>query len=89
MNNKKTYSIGEASAITGISKRQLRNWEGKHIPEPLRITVGGRSHRRYTSTDIQMLKEIKEQMVNGLTLPAAAKIASRLIESKGVIKNDG
>lgn len=26
MRNNKTYSIGEASAMTGISQRQLRRW---------------------------------------------------------------
>ena len=30
----KTYSIGDASKITGISQRRLRSLEGKYIPEP-------------------------------------------------------
>ena len=33
-NFEKTYSIGDAARITGVSQRQLRAWEGKSIPEP-------------------------------------------------------
>ncbi|MBW2226930.1 MAG: MerR family transcriptional regulator, partial [Deltaproteobacteria bacterium] len=33
----KTFSIGDASRITGVSQRKLRSWEGKYIPEPERI----------------------------------------------------
>ncbi len=33
----KTFSIGDASRITSVSQRQLRAWEGKHIPHPERL----------------------------------------------------
>jgi len=31
-NSGKTYSIGDAEKMTGVSQRVLRAWEGKHIP---------------------------------------------------------
>ena len=77
MKYQKTYSIGEASTITGISKRQLRNWEGKYIPHQIRITVGDRHFRRYTSEDIRLIKKIKKNLDDGFTLSAAAKIAAK------------
>jgi DNA-binding transcriptional MerR regulator len=82
MKHQKTFSIGETSEMTGISKRQLRDWEGKHIPEPLRISVGERLYRRYTLKDINRLKEIKEHLGKGFTLPAAAEIASEILAAQ-------
>lgn len=76
MRNQHTYSIGEASAMTGISQRQLRDWEGKYIPEPARISVGERFYRRYTSNDIRLLKKIQENLAEGFTLSAAAQNAA-------------
>jgi len=31
-NSEKTYSIGDAEKMTGISQRMLRAWVEKHIP---------------------------------------------------------
>jgi DNA-binding transcriptional MerR regulator len=80
-----TYSIGETADITGISQRQLRSWEGKYIPEPLRMTAGERSFRRYTVSDIRLLKKIKENLENGFTLSVAAKNAIKFIQ----VQNEG
>jgi DNA-binding transcriptional MerR regulator len=30
----RTFSIGDTEKLTGVSKRMLRAWEGKHIPVP-------------------------------------------------------
>lgn len=76
MNTQRTYSIGEASAMTRISQRQLRRWEGKYIPEPIRMSVGDRLFRRYTSDDIRLLMKIQENLEGGFTLSAAAKNAA-------------
>jgi DNA-binding transcriptional MerR regulator len=61
--------------MTGVSQRQLRDWEGKYIPEPARISVGDRLYRRYTLDDIRLLKKIQENLAKGFTLSAAAKNA--------------
>jgi len=72
----KTYSIGDASKITGVSQRKLRSWEGKYIPEPERLVCGDRAYRRYTQTQINLITRIKEYQDQGFTLSAAAKKAT-------------
>jgi len=72
----KTYSIGDASRITGVSQRKLRSWEGKYIPEPERLVCGDRAYRRYTQTQINLITRIKEYQDQGFTLSAAAKKAT-------------
>ncbi len=70
-----TFSIGDASRITGVSQRKLRSWEGKHIPKPERIVCGERAYRRYNQAQIDLIKRIKEYQDQGFTLSAAAKKA--------------
>ncbi len=79
----KTYSIGDASRVTGVSQRQLRAWEGKHIPEPERIVCGERAYRRYTQAQINLISRIKKYQDQGFTLSAAAKKA----KERGVTGN--
>jgi DNA-binding transcriptional MerR regulator len=71
----KTYSIGDASRITGVSQRKLRSWEGKYIPEPERIVCGDRAYRRYTQTQTNLIARINKYQDQGFTLSAAAKKA--------------
>ena len=70
-----TYSIGDASRITGVSQRMLRAWEGKYITKPERIVCGDRSYRRYTQAQINLIVKIKEYRDEGFTLQAAVKKA--------------
>ena len=79
----KTYSIGDASRITGVSQRKLRSWEGKHIPKPERIVCGERAYRRYTQAQINLISKIKEYQDQGFTLSAAAKKAQEDLVRKG------
>ena len=72
----KTYSIGDASRITGVSQRKLRSWEGKHIPKPERLVCGERAYRRYSQTQINLITRINEYQHQGFTLSAAAKKAT-------------
>ena len=76
----KTYSIGDASEITGVSQRKLRSWEGKYIPEPDRLVCGDRAYRRYTQTQINLITRIKKYQDQGFTLSAAAKKANSGLE---------
>lgn len=82
-NFEKTYSIGDASRITGISQRKLRSWEGKYIPEPDRIVCGERAYRRYTQAQINLITQIKKYQDQGYTLSAAAKKAKDDLARKG------
>ena len=72
----KTYSIGDASKITGVSQRKLRSWEGKYIPRPERLVCGHRAYRRYTQTQINLIARINKYQDQGFTLSAAAKKAN-------------
>jgi DNA-binding transcriptional MerR regulator len=76
----KTYSIGDASRITGVSQRKLRSWEGKHIPKPERIVCGDRAYRRYTQTQINLISRIKEYQDQGFTLSASSKKAMMICQ---------
>ena len=82
-NFEKTYSIGDASRITGISQRKLRSWEGKYIPEPERIVCGDRAYRRYTQAQINLIARIKQYQDQGFTLSAAAEKAKDDLAKKG------
>ena len=72
----KTYSIGDASEITGVSQRKLRSWEGKYIPKPERLVCGDRAYRRYTQTQINLIARINKYQDQGFTLSSAAKKAT-------------
>ena len=82
-----TFSIGDASRITGVSQRKLRAWEGKYIPEPERLVCGERAYRRYTQVEINLIARIKEYQDQGFTLSAAAIKANEDLASKGGRKN--
>ena len=88
MRDQQTFSIGETSAMTGISQRQLRDWEGKYIAEPIRITMGDRLFRRFTSEDIRLLKSIQADLEKGFTLSAAAKYAAAATITQKEVNNE-
>ena len=87
-NFEKTYSIGDASRMSGgVSQRTLRAWGGKYIPEPERIVCGERAYRRYTQAQINLIKRIKAFQDQGFTLSAAAKKAKDSLAGKGGTAN--
>jgi DNA-binding transcriptional MerR regulator len=83
----KTYSIGDASRMTGVSQRKLRSWEGKYIPEPERLVCGERAYRRYTQAEIDLIRGIRVYQDQGFTLSAAAKKATDGLVRKGDVNN--
>ena len=82
-----TFSIGDASRITAVSQRQLRAWEGKHIPRPDRIVCGERAYRRYTQAQINLITQIKKYQDQGFTLSASAQKARNDLAGKGGTAN--
>ena len=82
-----TFSIGDASRMTGVSQRKLRSWEGKYIPEPERLVCGERAYRRYTQAEIDLIRGIKNYQDQGFTLSAAAKKAKDHLARKGGMGN--
>ena len=77
MNNRKlTYSIGDTSKMTGVSQKQIRNWEARgYIPEADRVVCGERAYRRFTPEQVKVIREIKEYLDKGYTLSHASKLA--------------
>ncbi len=72
-------TIGDLAARTGLTPAVLRTWESRHgFPRPQRLDSG---HRRYTETDVVMIKSVLHRRDNGTRLEVAiaeALGASRL-----------
>ena len=64
------YTIGEVAAMLGVSAHTVRAWERRHgILEPVRTPS---RHRRYTSEDIALLREIMRAVaLDGLSVRLA------------------
>jgi DNA-binding transcriptional MerR regulator len=78
MEKDRTYSIGDVSKLTGITKRQLRNWESVgHILPPIRIIYGERQYRRFSEEDLSLIRAIKANLDQGYTLKAAVARATK------------
>lgn len=74
MNN--SVSILDASAETGLSQKQLREYEAKgFINEPFKVRCGAISYRRYTPEHIRQIKIFAKYKNQGFTLPMAASKA--------------
>ncbi len=71
-----TYSIGDTSKMTGVSQKQIRNWEARgYIPEADRVVCGERAYRRFTPDQVKVIREIKEYLDKGFTLAYASRLA--------------
>jgi len=71
---KNTYSIGDASKMTGASLKQIRRWEAKgYIPEAERVVSGNFAYRRFTLKQIGIIACIKSYLDEGYTLSAATE----------------
>ena len=80
----KTYSIGEAARLCGVTTKQIRNWEQKqYIPESTRIDCGERSYRNFGEDDLKIIKRIKKYLDDGFTLSLAADKAKKDISKEG------
>jgi len=86
----KTYSIGEAARLCGVTEKQIRHWEEKkHIPSPQRISCGQRSYRQFTEVDFNLIRRIKEYTDEGFYLAAAAKKAAQDISKTREVRRNG
>ena len=72
-----TFSISQASEMTGISKNRIREWHAKgFLPGIQLISVGSRLHRRFSEKDIALI-EINEYQNQGYLLTAAVDLPGR------------
>ena len=79
MNKKtQTFSISQASEMTGISKNRIREWHAKgFLPGIQLISVGSRLHRRFSEKDVALIEAINECQNQGYLLTAAVDLARK------------
>ena len=82
MDRRKTFGIGDTAKMTGVSEKQLRHWEGLYIPEPERVVCGMRAYRRYTESQVKLIRRIKEFLNQGFMLKTASKMAHAEIQDR-------
>lgn len=77
--NDVTFSISEVSDMTGVSQNRIRLWYDRGVlPKADTISMGRLRHRRFTHTDIAMIKTINQLRLDGFELSAAVKKAQDL-----------
>ena len=57
--------------MVGVPKYKLRHWCDRYLPEIEKIDIGDMQHRRFTESDIELIKKIKAYRDRGFTLDAA------------------
>ena len=73
---KDSISISDASAETGLSQKQLREYEAKgFINTPLKVRCGAIQYRYYSPEHIREIKIFAKYKNQGFTLPIAASKA--------------
>jgi DNA-binding transcriptional MerR regulator len=73
---KAPFSIGAASRMTGVTRKQIRNWESRgYIPEAYRVVCGDMAYRYFTPEQIEIIREIKSYLDQGYTLAHASEMA--------------
>jgi DNA-binding transcriptional MerR regulator len=78
---RKTFSIGDTSRITGVSQKQLRNWEARgYIPAATRVVCGKRAYRHFTEKQVSQIQTIKRMLDEGYALPHASRIAKSRVK---------
>jgi DNA-binding transcriptional MerR regulator len=78
---KENYSIGDTARITGVSQKQLRNWEARgYITPAMRIVCGQRAYRYFSRKQVEIIKSMKRLMDEGYALAHASRLAK---QSKG------
>jgi DNA-binding transcriptional MerR regulator len=80
----RTFSIGEAARLCGVTVKQIRHWQDReYIPEPQRVVCGERSYRQFGEEDLEHIKKIKQYLDAGFRLGSAAeKAAADILKEK-------
>ena len=82
---KKTFSIGDAAKLCGVSQKQLRNWEARgYIPAATRVVCGERAYRHFTEKQVKQIQAIKRLMDEGYALPFASRMARKSSGKEGL-----
>jgi DNA-binding transcriptional MerR regulator len=74
---KAPLSIGAASRMTGVTRKQIRSWEARgFIPEAYRVVCGERAYRYFSTDQVEIIRNIKGYLDQGYTLAHASKMAN-------------
>jgi len=77
--NTRFYGSTSVAKTLGLSLRQLYHWvDTLRVVHPQLWRHGRRRFRRFSSSDIKKLREIKKHLERGYTLKAATEIVKRL-----------
>ena len=81
---KDSISISDAAIQTGLSQKQLREYEAKgFIREPFKVRCGAIQYRYYSPEHIRQIKIFAKYKNQGFTLPMAASKSYAEIEDLG------
>jgi len=73
-----TYNTREASELTFASQKQIRYWERRgYIPKADRVVCGDIAYRRFTLSQVELIRSIKNYLDKGYTLAWAAELARK------------
>lgn len=76
--NQGKYLIGQVSKITGVSQKQIRNWED-YLGDVFRIQCGRIKYRYYTEKQLEIVKKIKQFLDEGFKLKFAVEKAKETL----------
>jgi len=83
---KNSISISDASAETGLSQKQLREYEAKgYINKPIKVRCGSISYRYFSPEHIREIKIFAKYKSQGFTLPVASIKAFEEIRGGNVL----
>lgn len=80
MKNLNWLSSSEVIRKLDISLRQLYYWELKGVVKPKVVTQGSREFKRYSETDLEILRRVKDYIDQGYTLNSALQRAITVAE---------
>ena len=74
------FSIGDTARMTGVTQKQIRNWEARgYIPTAMRVVCGDMAYRYFSLDQIEIITRIKGYLDQGYTLAHASKMARNKI----------
>jgi DNA-binding transcriptional MerR regulator len=77
---KAPFSIGDTAKMTGVTQKQIRNWEARgYITKADRVVCGERAYRYFSLDQIETIRKIKNHIDQGYTLAHASKMAKNKI----------
>jgi DNA-binding transcriptional MerR regulator len=65
------YGISAVAKETGIHESSLRRWEQMGLISPERVDMGQTSVRIYTEDELDLLKQVKELVEQGIVVRTA------------------